>query len=407
APKKKVVKKEKGRKAPVVDAFSLKKMSKEQLEKHVVRLREELDREREERNYFQLERDKIHTFWEKTRQQLEENRTELRNKDREMEEAEQRHQVEIRVYKQKVKHLLYEHQENLTEAKVEGALSMKQAQNDYWAQEMELRRDMDSLKAELKEQELASEVMVKNMHLKQEEKIIRLRNDFEREMKEIEAKHTEKMEALQDKLDLRRKTDIHKVEERKNNEINELRKGHEKAFADMKTYYNHLTVENLSLIRMLKEQMKELKMKQNRLRKEKADVLLENKQLKEPLQQAQKQMSALQKKLAYYDQDKEILTSTKAHLKVTQKELKDLQWEHEVLVQRFSKVQAERDELYQKFTKAINEVQQKTGFKNLLLERKLKGLLSVLEKKEVELSEVLAASNLDPSAVSLVSRKLE
>lgn len=35
-------------------------------------------------------------------------------------------------------------------------------------------------------------------------------------------------------------------------------------------------------------------------------------------------------------------------------------------------VQAERDELYQKFTKAINEVQQKTGFKNLLLERKLK-----------------------------------
>lgn len=68
-----------------------------QLEKHVVRLREELDREREERNYFQLERDKIHTFWEITRRQLEERRAELRNKDREMEEAEERHQVEIKV----------------------------------------------------------------------------------------------------------------------------------------------------------------------------------------------------------------------------------------------------------------------------------------------------------------------
>lgn len=73
----------------------------------------------------------------------------------------------------------------------------------------------------------------------------------------------------------------------------------------------------------------------------------------------------------------------------------------------WEQVQAERDELYQKFTKAINEVQQKTGFKNLLLERKLKGLLSVLEKKEVELSEVFAASNLDPGALSLVSHKLE
>lgn len=68
-----------------------------QVEEHVARIREELDREREERNYFQLERDKIHTFWEITRRQLEEKKAELRNKDREMEEAEERHQVEIKV----------------------------------------------------------------------------------------------------------------------------------------------------------------------------------------------------------------------------------------------------------------------------------------------------------------------
>lgn len=68
-----------------------------QVEEHISRIREELDREREERNYFQLERDKIHTFWEITRRQLEEKKAELRNKDREMEEAEERHQVEIKV----------------------------------------------------------------------------------------------------------------------------------------------------------------------------------------------------------------------------------------------------------------------------------------------------------------------
>ncbi len=91
-----------------------------QLEEHVVRLREELDREREERNYFQLERDKVNTFWEITKKQLEEKKAELRNRDREMEEAEERHQVEIKVYKQKVKHLLYEHQNNITELKADG-----------------------------------------------------------------------------------------------------------------------------------------------------------------------------------------------------------------------------------------------------------------------------------------------
>ena len=68
-----------------------------QLEAHVQRLREELDREREERNYFQLERDKVNTFWEITKRQLEEKKAELRNKDREMEDAEERHQIEIKV----------------------------------------------------------------------------------------------------------------------------------------------------------------------------------------------------------------------------------------------------------------------------------------------------------------------
>ena len=38
-----------------------------------------------------------------TEQELEDRKAELRNKDREMEELEERHQVEIKVYKQKVR----------------------------------------------------------------------------------------------------------------------------------------------------------------------------------------------------------------------------------------------------------------------------------------------------------------
>nr|KAF6435462.1 growth arrest specific 8 [Rousettus aegyptiacus] len=164
APKKKG-KKGKGKGTPIVDGLTPEDMSKEQVEEHISRIREELDREREERNYFQLERDKIHTFWEITRRQLEEKKAELRNKDREMEEAEERHQVEIKVYKQKVKHLLYEHQNSLTEMKAEGTVVMKLAQKEHRSQEGALRKDMRALKAELKEQELAGEVVVKNLRL--------------------------------------------------------------------------------------------------------------------------------------------------------------------------------------------------------------------------------------------------
>uniref|UniRef100_F7E0F1 Dynein regulatory complex subunit 4 n=1 Tax=Equus caballus TaxID=9796 RepID=F7E0F1_HORSE len=406
APKRKG-KKGKGKGTPVVDGLAPEDMSKEQVEEHVCRIREELDREREERNYFQLERDKIHTFWEITRRQLEEKKAELRNKDREMEEAEERHQVEIKVYKQKVKHLLYEHQNNLTEMKAEGTVVMKLAQKEHCAQEDMLRKDMRALKVELKEQELANEVVVKNLRLRHTEEITKMRSDFERQVREIEAKYDKKMKMLRDELDLRRKTEIHEVEERKNGQINMLMQRHEEAFTDIKNYYNDITLNNLALINSLKEQMEDMRKKEEHLEKEMAEVSVQNKRLADPLQKARDEMNEMQKKLGNYERDKQILVCTKARLKVTEKELKGLQWEHEVLEQRFMKVQQERDELYRKFTAAILEVQQKVGFKNLLLERKLQALNAAVEKKEVQFNEVLASSNLDPAALSLVSRKLE
>lgn len=65
----------------------------------MVRLKDELEREREERNFFQLERDKVNSFWEISKQQLDETKATVRNKERELEDAEERHQVEIKVRK--------------------------------------------------------------------------------------------------------------------------------------------------------------------------------------------------------------------------------------------------------------------------------------------------------------------
>ncbi|XP_069757328.1 dynein regulatory complex subunit 4 [Narcine bancroftii] len=408
APKKKKGKAGKKAKAPtVIDGISTEDMPKEQLEEHIVRLREELDREREERNYFQLERDKIHTFWEITKRQLEERKSELRNKDREMEDAEERHQLEIKVYKQKVKHLLYEHQNNLAELKAENTVAMKLEQKEHRDQERELGKDTRNLKLELKEQELANENMVKTLKLKNDEEITRLWNDFEKQMEDIEAKYQKKMDVLREEMELKRKTEIHEIEERKNSQINALMKNHEKAFSDIKNYYNDITLNNLALINSLKEQVEVMKSKGERMENEMADLRLQNKRLTEPLEKAREEVSSLSKLLANYRQDKGFLTRARAKLKMMDKEMKQFRWEHEVLEQRFCKVQEERDQLYNKFEKAIQEVQQKTGLKNVILEQKLSLLSDCLEKKEAQLNEVLAASNLDPTALTMVTRKLE
>ncbi len=60
------------------------------------------------------------------------------------------------------------------------------------------------------------------------------------------------MTRCSDELELRRKTEIHEVEERKNQQIQALIKQHEKAFSDIKNYYNDITLNNLALINTLK-----------------------------------------------------------------------------------------------------------------------------------------------------------
>src|SRR6218665_770055 len=73
----------------------------------------------------------------------------------------------------------------------------------------------------------------------------------------------------------------------------------------------------------------------------------------------------------------------------------------------FSSAQAERDELYAQFLRAVNEVFQKSSLKTLLLEKKLCVLEEVLEKKDLQLNEVLASSNIDPSALNAITMKIE
>ena len=81
--------------------------------------------------------------------------------------------------------------------------------------------------------------------------------------------------------------------------------------------------------------------------------------------------------------------------------------DHEVITQRFAQVQKERDELYEKFESSIYDVQQKSGFKNLLLERKLTALSEALEQKEAQLNEVVARANIDPAVLGGVQGSLD
>merc|ERR1712133_338060 len=107
-----------------------------------------------------------------------------------------------------------------------------------------------------------------------------------RRSNEIVQKFEKKMKKEREILELRRRTEIHEIEERKNGQIHALMKNHEKSFSDIKNYYNDITLNNLALINSLKEQIEEMKKKEDRLEKAMAEVMSQNRKLTEPLEKA-------------------------------------------------------------------------------------------------------------------------
>jgi hypothetical protein len=58
----------------------------------------------------------------------------------------------LQIYQQKVKHLLYEQQNNITTLKADTELALKLQQDEFAKRQAELNRDKRALKQELREQ---------------------------------------------------------------------------------------------------------------------------------------------------------------------------------------------------------------------------------------------------------------
>lgn len=105
------------------------------------------------------------------------------------------------------------------------------------------------------------------------------------------------MNQLKRDLELRRKVEVHEIEERKNLHINDLLRNHEDAFGEIKRYYNAITRDNLNLIRRLKGEVSEMTATAHTNQQLMVKIAQENKQLSEPLKVATAKVEALENEL--------------------------------------------------------------------------------------------------------------
>lgn len=220
-------------------------MTREKLEQFATKVKEELDKEREERNYFQLERDKIRTFWEITRTQLDEARAELKNKERATEEAQEENEALLETEKQRIKTLIYEQQSAEATLKAENLVALKAAEEEHAEQEISLCCDKRHLREETKEKVIAAQEELKRAKEKQAQELAAAIQEFDVKAQDVEKKTESKLKDTKYKLIVKHRTEVVEIEERKNKLLSDLIAHHERAYTDLKSYYNDITLNNL------------------------------------------------------------------------------------------------------------------------------------------------------------------
>ncbi|CAD7933201.1 unnamed protein product [Amoebophrya sp. A25] len=360
-----------------------------------------------ERNYMQLENDMVHRFYEITKQEVKQCDAEISNKSSKQEMIERDHRTHLKVHEQKVLNLEYEHKNNRRLVLADGEESVLAEKEVHKAKTSGLTSTKDQLKQDGQTRKLADQEDLRMLKTGFERNLKKLRETFEGNHGQLEKSYEEQIAELKRDLELKRKCEIHEIEERKNQHINDLLSNHQEAFDQIKGYYNDITHDNLQLIKSLKEEIYDMKTQEKTNLARMKSLTLGNQHLAEPLKQKEQTRLELQNQLKSYGKDKLALKNLVARAQMLDTEIKESNANWRTANETFSKTEKERDELYHQFAKGVADLKKRSEYKNVVLERKLELLQSEFQQKQIQLSEVLTSAKLDPAVVQNVTKKLE
>lgn len=399
-------KKTKEKKAPPPpDEFDL--MDEEQLHDEANKAAMKLNEIRRNRNYYLIERDQVQQFYDIVREEATKTESHIRNIESQMEKMQEAHRNDIRIYLQKVIHLEYEHANNVDAVQTQAQKMRVGEEAEHLKRKAELKKLKMELKATLSTKEVENEREIKMHHENAAKELLKLREEFTKNHQSLVEKADARLQELKDDLELRRKLEIHELQERKHRHMNDLMDNFERAFAEMRTYYNSITQENLALIKTLHEEIEDLKLKHAQNEKTMEEIARKNAQLSEPLRKVEKEVDECQQKLINYDKDKISLKHSLAQLAKFEEEFKRLSEAQTSLRDMYNTAVSERDRLYNTFESKVLEVQGRGRQRNETLERMLEEYKDVFEVKKAQFTSVLRASNLDPVVLANVTKKLD
>lgn len=167
-----------------------------------------------------------------------------------------------------------------------------------------------------------------------------------------------------------RRAALKKIQDRKDKAIEELTHKHDAKYDAIKTYYSEITNTNLDIINQLASDLERQKREDKAKERLKFRQERENNAILEPMTANEALVKELEAKKLEHDRIKGELKEVQDQIVNYESVTKGIEWEYEVRLQQYQYAEREKKQLFDEFNRLVYETHQKTGIRNLILEKK-------------------------------------
>jgi len=359
-------------------------------------------------NEFQQYVVKIESQLMMEKQKSFEVKSKIRDKLREKQELNDKQEYELKVYQEKVKHLLSEHELLITNLRIECEEILKTSENVDRDEQYHLQSNIRSLLINQKENLLKHSELLNEYRMQNNQNTMARREECKIRINNLYNKYNEKFTKIRKQYKAERKLKIKLIESAKNKHIYNLMKKHKQSLNDIKNYYSDIIHSNLDLIKSLKSEILEVQKKEKLKEQQMLEISNINKSLSKPLKKYLHDIETLKATLKTYEKEKEILKSTQENINRLQNEFDELEWKHEILQQKHKQETQEFEVLESKYEDTLLDIEQKRGLKALIVSKSIAQVEADIEKQDINFSEILSSMNIkQASSESAISSKLD
>lgn len=336
-------KKKKKKEPIIIGNFDVTSATFPKLQEFTLTLYEKLLLQREERSYFQLQRDKLRIFLENTRCDINKATAVLNMKEKQLEEGKERYRNQMKEVNDELKFLLYDQGINLDNVKNEIENKEVKSEEENDDEFMKLLEQKKCLKEAVMELEFKQADEMRVLREQNLEEIMEIKIQVHHNVVEMEIKFNRQLNKVISYLKLKHEITMAELEERKNLHISELLRIHKHRFDELRNHYNTITKENLMVIKSLQDSIEKMGKKEKELVLEIKEMKSENSNLEDLLNKTKEEEKKLAKKLEYHNKNIRCLTNTNNAIIETNNKIEKLKIENFKISEKIEQLKSDND----------------------------------------------------------------